>query len=163
MKANTNTEMEPAMSAELVLPPDATLAMVADQLVAQAQSDGVALTSEGGLLTGLIQRVLQGALEAEITEHLGYERVCPDSTHTPEAARALCLSIVCLPCQWHRCCSTRRFRTSACCRVACSEDNPCGSQCSSALDRSWDAPSFRTTSVLVPEGFPWDAPMSIPA
>ncbi len=70
---NTNSGNEPAVSAELVLPPDASLALVADQLVAQAQSDGVALTGEGGLLTGLIQRVLQGALEAEITDHLGYE------------------------------------------------------------------------------------------
>jgi len=51
-----------------VLPPDASLALVADQLVAQAQTDGVALTGEGGLLTGLIQRVLQGALEAEATD-----------------------------------------------------------------------------------------------
>jgi len=73
MKSNQGTEIEPAVSAELMLPPDASLALVADQLVAQAQSDGVALTGEGGLLTGLIQRVLQGALEAEITEHLGYE------------------------------------------------------------------------------------------
>jgi len=73
MKSNPNAEFEPAVSAELVLPPDASLALVADQLVAQAQSDGVALTGEDGLLTGLIQRVLQGALEAEISEHLGYE------------------------------------------------------------------------------------------
>ena len=46
---------------------------MADQLVEQARADGVALTGEGGLLTGLVQRVLQGALEAEITDHLGYE------------------------------------------------------------------------------------------
>ena len=73
MNTNSGSEIEPAVSAELVLPPDASLALVADQLVAQAQSDGVSLTGEGGLLTGLIQRVLQGALEAEISEHLGYE------------------------------------------------------------------------------------------
>jgi len=73
MNTNSGNEVESAVSAELVLPPDASLALVADQLVAQAQTDGVALTGEGGLLTGLIQRVLQGALEAEITEHLGYE------------------------------------------------------------------------------------------
>jgi len=73
MNSNAGTEQESAAPAELVLPPDASLALVADQLVAQARTDGVALTGEGGLLTGLIQRVLQGALEAEISEHLGYE------------------------------------------------------------------------------------------
>lgn len=31
------------------------------------------LTGEGGLLTGLIQQALQGALETEITDNLGYE------------------------------------------------------------------------------------------
>jgi len=73
MNSNVGTEIEPAAPAELVLPPDASLGLVADQLVAQARTDGVALTGEGGLLTGLIQRVLQGALEVEISEHLGYE------------------------------------------------------------------------------------------
>lgn len=53
--------------------PEAGLGAVAERLVAQARAEGVALTGEGGLLTGLVQRVLQGALEAEITEHLGYE------------------------------------------------------------------------------------------
>jgi Transposase, Mutator family len=57
----------------LALPPDAGLATVAERLVEQARADGVALTGSGGLLTDLIQRVLQGALETEITDHLGYE------------------------------------------------------------------------------------------
>ena len=60
-------------SSSLALPPDAGLALVAERLVDQARADGVALTGEGGLLTGLVQQVLQGALEAEITDHLGYE------------------------------------------------------------------------------------------
>lgn len=62
------------LPAPLMLPTDAGLAEIADQLVGQARADGIALTGQGGLLTGLIQRVLQGALEAEITDHLGYER-----------------------------------------------------------------------------------------
>jgi len=45
---------------------------IADALVEQARTDGVALTGDGGLLGGLIQRVLEGALDAEMTEHLGY-------------------------------------------------------------------------------------------
>jgi len=75
MSVNEGSEIEtlPTGSAALVLPADARLADVADRLVDQARADGVALTGEGGLLTGLIQRVLQGALEAEITDHLGYE------------------------------------------------------------------------------------------
>jgi putative transposase len=64
------------------LPADASLAMVADQLVAQARTDGVALTGEGGLLPGLIQRVPHGALEAEITDHLGYEPHAVDGRGT---------------------------------------------------------------------------------
>ncbi len=60
-------------SSALALPPDAGLALVAERLVDQARADGVALTGEGGLLTGLVQQVLQGALEAELTDHLGYE------------------------------------------------------------------------------------------
>lgn len=39
MKSNPGIEMEPADSAELVLPPDASLAVVADQIVAQARTD----------------------------------------------------------------------------------------------------------------------------
>ena len=72
-KKNEAAEIEPAPPAALMLPSDAALGDVADRLVDQARVEGVALTGEGGLLTGLIQRVLQGALEAEITDHLGYE------------------------------------------------------------------------------------------
>src|SRR5581483_1223142 len=46
----------------------------AEQLVARAREDGVALTGEGGLLTDLMRHVLQTGLEVEMAEHLGYER-----------------------------------------------------------------------------------------
>jgi len=49
------------------------LSAVADRLVEQARADGVAFTGDGGLLTGLVQQVLQTALETELTDHLGYE------------------------------------------------------------------------------------------
>jgi putative transposase len=45
----------------------------AEQLVAQAREDGVALTGEGGLLTDLMRHVLRTGLEVEMAEHLGYE------------------------------------------------------------------------------------------
>ena len=73
MTKKTDSGIEPAVPAGLMLPTDAGLAEVAERLVDQARADGVALTGEGGLLTGLIQRVLQGALETELTDHLGYE------------------------------------------------------------------------------------------
>ena len=72
-KNSGSAEIEPRASAELVLPPDAGMAMLADRLVDQARTDGVTLTGDGGLLTGLIQQVMHTALETELTDHLGYE------------------------------------------------------------------------------------------
>ncbi|MCP4379958.1 MAG: hypothetical protein GY798_00775, partial [Hyphomicrobiales bacterium] len=54
-------------SSALALPLDVGLVLVAERLVDQARAGGVALMGEGGLLTGLVQQVLQGALEVEIT------------------------------------------------------------------------------------------------
>jgi transposase-like protein len=42
-----------------------------DALVAQARERGLQLTGEGGLLQELTRRVLEGALEGELTDHLG--------------------------------------------------------------------------------------------
>ena len=44
---------------------------LAEQLVAQARSRGIALTGPGGLLTGFTKQVLETALNAELAEHLG--------------------------------------------------------------------------------------------
>src|SRR3954465_12778115 len=49
----------------------------AQALVEQARSEGVELICPGGLLTGLTKTVLETALEAEITEHLGYDKHDP--------------------------------------------------------------------------------------
>ncbi len=43
-------------------------------LVDRARSEGLHLTGEGGLLPMLTKRVLESALEGEITDHLGYEK-----------------------------------------------------------------------------------------
>ncbi|MFJ8185821.1 transposase [Streptomyces sp. NPDC096105] len=43
------------------------------QLVARAQADGPRLTGEGGLPQQLTKRVLESALEGELTDHLGHE------------------------------------------------------------------------------------------
>ena len=47
---------------------------VAEQLLTQAKEQGVSLVGPGGLLGGLTKTVLETALEAEMTEHLGYEK-----------------------------------------------------------------------------------------
>ena len=46
---------------------------LAAELMARAEADGVSLVGPGGLLTGLTRRVLEVALEGEMTEHVGYE------------------------------------------------------------------------------------------
>src|SRR2546421_828580 len=47
------------------------------QLVEQARTAGLQLTGEGGLLQQLTKRVLESALEGEITDHLGYDKGDP--------------------------------------------------------------------------------------
>jgi putative transposase len=49
----------------------------AELLVARAREEGVDLTGEGGLLTGLVRQVLQTGLDVEMADHLGYERHDP--------------------------------------------------------------------------------------
>lgn len=46
----------------------------AQELVERARAEGVELVGPGGLLTGLTKTVLETALEAEMSEHLGYDR-----------------------------------------------------------------------------------------
>jgi transposase-like protein len=52
---------------------DTDIQDLAAQLVQDAKSQRMSLTGEGGLLTSLTKQVLQTALEAEMSEHLGYE------------------------------------------------------------------------------------------
>ncbi len=48
-----------------------------DELVHRAQAEGLQLTDEGGLLQQLTKRLLESALEGEITDHLGYDKHDP--------------------------------------------------------------------------------------
>src|SRR3954471_11713816 len=50
---------------------------LAQTLVEQARAEGVELVGPGGLLTGLTKTVLETALEAEMSEHLGYDKHDP--------------------------------------------------------------------------------------
>ncbi len=58
------------------------LAELAGELMARADADGVSLVGPGGLLAGLTKTVLESALEAEMTEHLGYEPYDPAGHHS---------------------------------------------------------------------------------
>ena len=47
------------------------------ELVGQARAEGVELVGAGGLLTRLTKSVLETALEAEMTRHVGYDKHDP--------------------------------------------------------------------------------------
>lgn len=51
---------------------------LAEQLLDRADADQAQLLGPDGLLTQLTQRVLNRALDAELAEHLGYEKGDPD-------------------------------------------------------------------------------------
>lgn len=59
---------------------------LAVQLVNRARSEGLNLVGENGLLKRLVKLVLEGALEAEMIEHLGYRR--PGSAGPDQPDRA---------------------------------------------------------------------------
>ncbi len=58
---------------------------LAEQLLAQAKEQGVDLVRPGGLLNQITKRVLETALEAEMSEHLG---TGPDRPRPPTASTA---------------------------------------------------------------------------
>lgn len=47
------------------------------QLVDRAKAGGLRLTGEGGVLQQLTKRLLESALDGEITDHLGYDKHDP--------------------------------------------------------------------------------------
>ena len=53
------------------------MARFAGQLVAAASERGIEFTGADGLLTALTRQVLQSALEAEMSAHLGYDKHDP--------------------------------------------------------------------------------------
>ncbi|WP_406271135.1 IS256 family transposase [Actinacidiphila glaucinigra] len=72
---------ETIVEAEAVVEPavvPAAEAVSDDQLIGmlvdRARTEGLQLTGEGGLLQQLTKRVLESALEGEITDHLGYDK-----------------------------------------------------------------------------------------
>ncbi|MFE2991490.1 transposase [Streptomyces sp. NPDC059262] len=66
-------------SSEVVVPQPARAVddQLIEELVGRAQAEGLQLTGEGGLLQQLTKRLLESALEGEVTDHLGYDRHDP--------------------------------------------------------------------------------------
>ena len=74
------TVMEPAPGS--VLAAKIGTEELAAELLARAEGDAVRLVGPGGLLADLTRRVLEAALEAEMTEHVGYEPYDPAGHHS---------------------------------------------------------------------------------
>src|SRR3954471_12341918 len=68
MTTETTIGQEPAGGPAGAVTDEQLIAMLVDR----ARGDGLQLTGEGGLLQQLTKRVLESALDGEITEHLGY-------------------------------------------------------------------------------------------
>ncbi|WP_236569284.1 IS256 family transposase [Streptomyces sp. MBT58] len=76
MTSNNVTKAEPVEPSETV-PSKSVDDRLIDELVGRAQAEGLQLTGEGGLLQQLTKRLLESALEGEITDHLGYDKHDP--------------------------------------------------------------------------------------
>ncbi|MCA1224372.1 IS256 family transposase, partial [Streptomyces sp. 8L] len=76
MTSDNVTEAESVKAAELQ-PAKKVDDQLIDELVGRAQAEGLQLTGEGGLLQQLTKRLLESALEGEITDHLGYDKHDP--------------------------------------------------------------------------------------
>ncbi|WP_412738557.1 IS256 family transposase [Krasilnikovia sp. MM14-A1259] len=66
-----------AMKKDPAVSPEAVDAELVGRLVEQARAAGLQLTGEGGLLQQLTKRVIEAALDGEITDHLGYDKHDP--------------------------------------------------------------------------------------
>ncbi len=68
-----NIDPEEPTGRELVFDERTAEQVLAEQLVARAREEGVDLVGPNGFLTKVTKSVLEAALNAEMTEHLGYE------------------------------------------------------------------------------------------
>ena len=57
-----------------------------DEIFARIDA-GEPLTGHAGLLKGMLKASLERGLEAELTDHVGYDRGDPDAAHVPELAQ----------------------------------------------------------------------------
>jgi len=71
--AKRNIDRDVSPGEELVIDDRSAEQVLAEQLVARAREEGVDLVGPDGFLTKVTKSVLEAALGAELTEHLGYE------------------------------------------------------------------------------------------
>ena len=74
--------------------PEGVDAELVGRLVEQARAAGLQLTGEGGLLQQLTQRVIEAALDGEITDHLGYEKHDPAGKDGGNSRNGACAKTV---------------------------------------------------------------------
>ena len=71
-------DLDAVVAAETAAPPavglDALDEQLIDRLAGRARAGGLQLAGEGGLLAQLTKRLLESALEGELTDHLGYNK-----------------------------------------------------------------------------------------
>jgi len=65
-----STSEQPVAEPSVAVSDEQLIAMLVDR----ARSEGLQLTGQGGLLQQLTKRVLESALEGEITDHVGYDK-----------------------------------------------------------------------------------------
>ena len=73
MTTETTSAQEPAAGPVGAVTDEQLISMLVDR----ARGDGLKLTGEGGLLQQLTKRVLESALDGEITDHVGYDKHDP--------------------------------------------------------------------------------------
>jgi putative transposase len=73
MTTEATAGQEPAVGPVGAVTDEQLIAMLVDR----ARGDGLRLTGEGGLLQQLTKRVLESALDGEITDHVGYDKHDP--------------------------------------------------------------------------------------
>jgi len=78
LDATTMMEKAPATVLARKIPTDE----LAVELLERARAEGASLVGPGGLLAELTKRVLEAGLEAEMSEHLGYEPYDPAGHHS---------------------------------------------------------------------------------
>jgi putative transposase len=81
----TMTEDEAMPSAEQAAVDQLVDAGLLDELMARVDAGDLQLTGEGGFLPGLIKAVLERGLQAELTEHVGYEKGDPAGRGSPNS------------------------------------------------------------------------------
>ena len=81
----TVMEKKAAKSAEQEAVDQAVEAGLLDEVMARVDAGELQLTGEGGFLPSMIKAVLERGLQAELTEHLGYDKGDPAGRGSPNS------------------------------------------------------------------------------